>query len=355
MTSPGLNLVVFFALALIAVVLFWPGFGLVPRFLRHRLTATRVRLEDALKHIYHQESSGQTATIASLGGALEAAPATAVALVQRMQQVGLARLTDGRILLTEDGERYALQVIRAHRLWERYLADETGVDPRRWHASADRREHRITPREADALAERLGDPRFDPHGDPIPTADGEVPEQDARVTPLSELAEGTPACVVHVEDEPQVVYEEVVAQGVHPGQELVVFSRDDRRIVFDADGRSITVAPVVAANISVRPMRRRSEDRPAAPLLTLADLEIGQEAEVVRISPACRGIERRRLMDLGIVPGTAIVRERRSMTGGLSAFRVRGTLIALRREQAVTIAVEVGSDAGDDHSRREAS
>jgi DtxR family Mn-dependent transcriptional regulator len=345
MSSPGLNLAVFIAIAAAAVVLFWPGFGLVPRYFRQRMTATRVRLEDALKHIYHHESAGQTATVASLGGALEAAPATAVALVQRLQQGGLARLTDGRILLTEDGQRYALQVIRAHRLWERYLADETGVDPRRWHASADRREHRITPREADALAERLGDPRFDPHGDPIPTADGEVPEQDARIRPLSELAEGETAAVIHVEDEPEIVYEEVVEQGVHPGQELVVRSSDDRRIVFDLDGRTVTLPPVAAANVSVCPTRKRSGDRPGALLPTLGDLRIGQSAEVVRISPACRGIERRRLMDLGIVPGTAIVRERRSMSGGLSAYRVRGTLIALRREQADAIAVELERQA----------
>jgi DtxR family Mn-dependent transcriptional regulator len=355
MSTPGLNLAVFFALAVAAVALFWPGFGVVPRLFRQRLTASRVRLEDALKHIYHHESAGQTATIASLGGALEVAPAKVVALLERMQQAGLARMTAGRILLTEDGQRYALQVIRAHRLWERYLADETGVDPRRWHTSADRREHRITPREADALAERLGDPRFDPHGDPIPTADGEVPEQDAEIKPLSELAEGEHASVIHVEDEPQVVYEQLVAQGVTPGQELVVLSKDDRRIVFDADGRSITVAPVVAANITARPMRRRTEDRRAEPLPTLIDLQIGQSAEVVRISPACRGIERRRLMDLGIVPGTAISRERRSMTGGLSAYRVRGTLIALRREQAETIAVEVGPDTDAGDSQREAS
>jgi DtxR family Mn-dependent transcriptional regulator len=174
--TPALNLSVFLAIIVVVVLLFWPGFGVVPRWIRRRLVASRVRVEDALKHVYHHESSGNTASIASLGGALETPPATVVALVQRMQQAGLLRLTDGRILLTDEGERYALQVIRAHRLWERYLADRTGVDPREWHANADRYEHRITPERADELAKELGDPRIDPHGDPIPTADGEVPE-----------------------------------------------------------------------------------------------------------------------------------------------------------------------------------
>jgi len=353
--TPALNLAIFMVITLVAVLLFWPGFGVVPRLFLQRLVASRVRIEDALKHIYHHESSGRTASVASLGGALETTPGTVVALVQRMQQVGLLRLTDGRILLTDEGERYALQVIRAHRLWERYLADKTGVDPREWHARADRHEHRITPERANALAEQLGDPRIDPHGDPIPTANGEVPEQDARVTPLSELGEGVPACVVHVEDEPEVVFAEILAHGVHPGHELTVLRRDDLRIVFEVDGCEVTLAPVIAANVSVRPLRNSRRDHPVIPRLTLADLGLGQQADIVRIGEACRGIERRRLMDLGLVPGTAITLERRGMTGGASAYRVRGTLIALRREQAQTIGVELRPEAAAGNPRREAS
>lgn len=337
--TPALNLIVFLAITLAGILLFWPGFGVVPRWLRQRSAASRIRVEDALKHLYHHESSGKTASIASLGGTLETPPARVVALVQRMQQAGLLRLTDGRIVLTEEGNRYALQVIRAHRLWERYLADRTGVDPRDWHARADRHEHRITPERANALAKELGYPRIDPHGDPIPTADGEVPEKDVLVGPLSELGQGLPARVVHVEDEPEVVFAEILAHGVHPGHELTVTHRDDLRIVFEVEGREITLAPVVAANISVRPLRDGHLEHPASPPLTLADVDLGQQAEIIRISEACRGIERRRLMDLGLVPGTAITLERRGMTGGASAYRVRGTLIALRREQADTIGV----------------
>ena len=105
---------------------------------------------------------------------MEISSSAAVPLVGRMQELGLARVADGRVLLTEEGRRYALEVIRAHRLWERYLADETGVDPLEWHERAERKEHKLTREDADALARRLGNPRFDPHGDPIPTADGSV-------------------------------------------------------------------------------------------------------------------------------------------------------------------------------------
>lgn len=341
--TPLGNLLAFFGAVAIAVLLLWPGVGLVPRSLRHRLSARRARLEDALKHVYHQDAAGRAATVESIGGALGTKPATTVPLVQSMQQAGLIRWTDGRVTLSEDGERYALQVIRAHRLWERYLADETGLDPREWHAVADRREHRMTPERVDALSERLGHPRFDPHGDPIPTAEGEIPEPDARVTALPEAAPRVPLVVVHVEDEPDVVFAEILAQGIHLGQELVVLRKDDRRVVLAFDGREVSLAPLVAANVSVRPLRG-AEEPSGAPSRTLADLAVGQDAEIVLISQGCRGIERRRLMDLGIVPGTAIALERRGMTGGLSAYRVRGTLVALREEQAAMIRVETRPD-----------
>lgn len=342
MGSPLANLLLFVGLGLLAAALFWPQAGLVPRLLSRRPERRRVRLEDALKQIYQLDWHGQTPTLASLGGALGLAPARVVALVDRMQKARLVRFADGRVLLTHDGRRYALQIIRAHRLWERYLADETGVDPRRWHAEAERREHTLSPDQADALAERLGNPAFDPHGDPIPTADGVVPEQE--VVTLAGLDEGDRARVVHVEDEPEVVYAELVAQGIYLGMELQVEEKSDRRIVFDADGRSVALAPLVATNVTIKRLEPHEGAAPTASH-TLADLRPGELARVVRINPACRGIERRRLMDLGIVGGTWIGFLRRGMTGGLSAYRVRGTVIALREEQARMIELEAPSSA----------
>lgn len=357
--SPAANLAVFAGVIGLGVVLFWPTFGLVPWLLRNRLVAARVRIEDALKHVYHEHTAGQTATLASLAGAVGIATGRVVALVQRMQQAGLVRFTDGRVLPTTEGERYALQVIRAHRLWERYLADETGLDPRLWHARAERREHTMSPSEADALAERLGHPRFDPHGDPIPTATGDVPGPQRQVVALSDLGADVPAEVVHVEDEPEVVFDELMAHEIHLGMTLRVRESDERRVVFEADGRMVTLAPVVAANVSVRPLP--AEVRPAEPALTLADLPLGRAATVVRISAACRGLERRRLMDLGIVTGTAITPERRSMTGDPTVYGVRGTRIALRREQArlIAVAIEEGNEEnngqGDNNGQGAAS
>jgi DtxR family Mn-dependent transcriptional regulator len=336
MDTPLLNLILFVLGGALAAAVFWPGRGLFARRRRHRRLADRVVLEDALKHIYNHEEREVTCTLTSVAGALEIASSRAVALVERMQHRGLVRLVDGRILLTEDGRRYALEVVRAHRLWERYLADETGVAPLEWHARAEEKEHAISHDEANALAERLGNPRFDPHGDPIPGADGSV-AGDVQ-TLLTALAPGESAVVTHLEDEPPVVYAQIVALGIYVGMHVRMDARTGERVVFDADGRKVVLAPMLAANISVR--RRDEAEAAREPMTTLAALEPGQTAEVVRVSPACIGLERRRLMDLGIVPGTHVAFERRGLTGGLSAYRVRGTVIALREEQAAMIGVE---------------
>ena len=127
-------------------------------------------MEDALKHLYNNSESGMPGTIESLAGALQISCDTAAHLAHRFEQRSLVTARGVGFGLTEEGRLYALQVIRTHRLWEQYLANETGVAEREWHARADRVEHQLSPAEVDALSARLGHPVFDPHGDPIPTA-----------------------------------------------------------------------------------------------------------------------------------------------------------------------------------------
>jgi len=340
MGDPLLNLALFALATALAAAVFWPTHGLIARARRHRQLAGRILLEDALKHVYHQDKRGVPCTLASLGGALEIGAQRAVALVTRMQDARLLRVSDGRILLTSDGARYAVDVIRAHRLWERYLADETGVDPLEWHALAEEQEHALTREQADELATRLGNPRYDPHGDPIPTAEGAMPSHDTLQ--LSALKPGERAMVTHIEDEPQPVYAQILALGIYLGMEIRVDERADGGITCEADGRTIVITPLAAGNVTIR----RIEGAPAADGgERLAALAPGESAEVTSISPACRGLERRRLMDLGLVPGTRIHFERRGLMGGLSAYRVRGAVIALREEQTQVIGIRRLEDA----------
>jgi DtxR family Mn-dependent transcriptional regulator len=335
MVDPLLSLLAATALLSLSVLLLWPVRGLVWRWRAGLEASDRVRVEDSLKHLWECEYRDHPATLQSLAGTLRIDGGRAADLVERLERLGLAEWRGERLLLTGEGRRDALRVVRIHRLWERWLADETGLDPREWHPEAERREHRTSAAEADVLAATLGHPRFDPHGDPIPMASGELPPR--RGVALTALDAGQDAEIVHVEDEPEAVFAQLAAAGLAPGMRVRVLERDARRIRLAAATEEVVLAPVVAANLTVVPIEAAAEGPRAA---TLSSLGPGGRARVVGISAACRGTQRRRLLDLGFVPGTEVVQELVSPGGDPTAYRVRGALLALRREQADLILVE---------------
>jgi DtxR family transcriptional regulator, Mn-dependent transcriptional regulator len=318
--------------------LLWPQSGLYARWRRAGRLNARVLSEDALKHIHKSEIQDQPATLASIAGTLNISLNAAADLLHRMQTNHLVTLKNGAIYLTPEGRDGALHVIRAHRLWESYLANATGYAEHEWHGQAEELEHALTPAAADALALRLGNPSHDPHGDPIPTINGRFVEHSGQA--LTGLAIDQPARIVHLEDEPEMVYAQLAAEGLHPGQIVRVTESTPQRIRFWTNGNEHVLAPMVAANVSVVPLAPELEEKETVGCERLSCLEVGETAVVVRISKACRGAERRRFMDLGILPGTPITAEMRSPSGDPTAYRIRGALIALRAPQANLIKVK---------------
>lgn len=314
----------------------WLVGRLLRRWARGRRTERRVHIEDALKHLHHGEATDKPASLESLAGVLRISRNRAVGLIERLEELGLVRSADGGLRLTDEGRRDALRIVRVHRLLERYLAERTGVAEARWHEEADRREHLLTPRQIDALAAEMGDPRFDPHGSPIPTKAGDVGPTLGR--PLVGLAPGTHAVIVSIEDEPEVVYAQLVAERLIVGTPLRVLESEPERIRVDAFGEEHVLAPLLAANVFVRTLAAA----PPGPDTWeyLSGLAIGRSAKVVDISPVCRGPQRRRLLDLGLVPGTVVRAELASPGGDPTGYLVRGAVIALRRSQAELIRVE---------------
>jgi DtxR family Mn-dependent transcriptional regulator len=298
----------------------------------------RVRLEDALKQLYHARAGGGTATMESLAGALEVRRGVAVRLVEHLAERGLARTGGGKLGLTPTGEAYALRMVRTHRLWERYLADRTGLAPAEWHDEAERQEHTLSDAQIEALSARMGNPRYDPHGDPIPTITGELPVHTDR--PLSAFPPGTAVVVLHMEDEPRESFQRLLDLGLRPGARLRLLDVTPTEVRFRFDGREQTVPAVIADQITGEPLAAGEviDERAHA---TLADLVPGRTARVIRLAAACQGPQRRRLLDLGVVPGTRITVEFTSPKGDPGAYRIRGALIALRRTQAELIQVDV--------------
>jgi len=296
----------------------------------------RVRMEDALKHLYDCEYSGKSSSIDSVAGALEISRARATRLVVQLEAMQLIHSDGVGLPLTEAGREYALRLLRTHRLWERYLADRTNVTPVEWHEQAERAEHVLKPAETEKLAAQMGYPLYDPHGDPIPTANGEMPPREGVA--LTSLEPGEVGAVVHLEDEPREVFQQIIDVGLAPLMQIELKEATPGAVRFSMDGHPCELPPVAASNVTV--VRLAPTDVDERPSSQLADLEIGESATVSHIAPACQGLQRRRLLDLGFVPGTVVNAELSGASGDPVGYRVRGALVALRREQAGSIYVK---------------
>ena len=331
-----MNTVIIVLLILLVALVFWPKLGLVARWRQGRQFAARSQSEDALKHILLCEVNSEQPSLLSIAGALGLNAARTTTLLTDMETRGLISYEEGRLRLKSAGRELALHVIRAHRLWESYLADQTGVAETKWHHLAEKQEHRLSPAQADALAARLGHPTRDPHGDAIPSADGQLAADEGKS--LNAIAPNVPVVITHIEDEPETTYAQLAAQGLRAGMKACVVEKAPDRITLWADGRQHVLAPVIANNISVAPIPGvKSSDLFHEQFL--CNLKPGHRAQVVALSAACRGPERRRLLDLGFVPGTVVEVDMVSPGGDPTAYRVRGSVVALRREQANLVCI----------------
>jgi DtxR family Mn-dependent transcriptional regulator len=337
MPEPLIAILIAATITLIAWLLFRPQNGLVPRWRKARQSTDRVLLEDALKHIQRCERHSETPSLQSIAGALDISVNQAAKIAAELQSMELIIIENGEFLLTPAGRDYALRIIRAHRLWEEYLAEQTGFDESEWHDQAEKYEHFLSPEEAKDLAQQLGNPVYDPHGDPIPRSTGEFKHHPGK--PLTSMDIETPLRIVHIEDEPEEIYAQLVAEGLSPGMFARISEKTPQRLRFWIGDEEHVLAPIMAANISVVPIPevKIEQIQLGFPLNTLNP---GEKGRVVALSPRLRGADRRRMMDLGILPGTTIEVEMTSPSGDPTAYKVRGALIALRKEQAKLIQVE---------------
>jgi DtxR family Mn-dependent transcriptional regulator len=326
----------FVGAVILLVAVFIPTHGLAARVGSYRRALARERAENALKHLLGEAAAGRPASFASLQGTLRLGDRSLIALTQRLEREGLIRTEGSDFRLTPDGERVALQVLRAHRLWELYLADELGVPLNRVHTKAERAEHLLSRSDVDRLSAAMGHPDHDPHGDPIPDREGVL--EPAQGTPLSAWPIGTPGRIVHLEDEPPLAYAQLTAEGLRLGQVIRVLDATATRLVVSDGENEHVLAPMLAGNVHVAPIA----EQPAAMagLVRLSDLPDGASAEVVALDPACRGFTRRRLLDLGFTPGARIRHDLTTFAGDPRAYRLRGTTIALRRDQSDRVLVK---------------
>ncbi|MBN1192980.1 MAG: metal-dependent transcriptional regulator [Coriobacteriia bacterium] len=172
-------------------------------------------LEEYLEAIYKQAQHGEVRP-GHLAEAIGVSAPTVTATLGRLQSAGLVdRGQRGSVVLTSEGRQAALDIIRRHRLAERFLVDVLGLPWSEVHEEACQLEHALSPRVQQALEEFMENPRVCPHGHPIPSADGSVAE--CVGAPLCEYGTGDVVEILRIEDETEELLSYLSSIGMFPG------------------------------------------------------------------------------------------------------------------------------------------
>ncbi len=210
-------------------------------------------MEDYLKAIYKLQQPTGRATTTAIAEALEVAPASVTGMLKKLAALKLVDYQRHRgVRLTPAGERVALEVIRHHRLIELYLHEALGYSWDEVHDEAEALEHVISETFEERIAELLGHPTVDPHGDPIPTPAGAMPYQPC--VPLRELAVGAQGEVVRVRSDDPALLRRLEALGLVPQTPVTLLTRQPDEGTLDVQVGQVvhTISDQIAENVFVR-------------------------------------------------------------------------------------------------------
>ncbi|PSP99763.1 DtxR family transcriptional regulator [Halobacteriales archaeon QS_4_70_19] len=180
-------------------------------------------MEDYIKAIYAIRSDGQErVSTSALADYLDVTAPTVSSMLKKLEERGLVDREEYKgVTLTEEGELVALEILRHHRLLEAFLTERLDYDWADVHDEADRLEHHVSDELTDRIAEALGNPGVDPHGDPIPDADLSLPEPGDTIR-LATVAEGEPVVVRRIRHQGDEELRYLADAGIRPGVELEV-------------------------------------------------------------------------------------------------------------------------------------
>ncbi len=210
--------------------------------------------ENYLKIIYNLEIKGlKKITPTAISEALNNNPASVVDMLKKLDEKKLLEYEKSKgVKLTDKGKNIGIQIVRKHRLWEAFLLDKLGYGWDEVHDIAEQLEHVQHPTLADRLDEFLGFPKYDPHGDPIPKANGETAA--TYKTLLAELETGKTCRVVAVKDTSPAFLQYLKKLNIGIGAKITVVEKIsfDNSIVIIADKEvQSTVSNIFAENLVV--------------------------------------------------------------------------------------------------------
>lgn len=209
---------------------------------------------DYLKAVWEVADSPEGAAITKdVAARLSVSPASVTNMFTRLQDMGLVEYERYRgVVLTERGLEEALRLVRRHRLIETFLLQYLGYSWEKVHEEAEKLEHAVSDEFTRRLADFLGHPEHDPHGDPIPTAEGLLEPESSF--PMSDAEVGQVVCISKVSDESAAVLDYLGERGLVPGRRLKVVevrNLDGVVTVEDEDGNPHSLGESLARSISV--------------------------------------------------------------------------------------------------------
>jgi DtxR family Mn-dependent transcriptional regulator len=182
--------------------------------------------ENYIKAIYHLQGDDVTVTTNELARELKTKPASVTDMMKKLKTKKLLHYQPYQgFRLSNEGSKVALGIIRRHRLWEYFLAEKLKFSWDEVHAIAEHMEHVSSKKLIDKLDEFLGFPRVDPHGDPIPDANGKI--ETSKQVCITELALNKPAIVSHVSDQSSEILELLKHKHISIGTRVEVKKKFD--------------------------------------------------------------------------------------------------------------------------------
>ena len=254
--------------------------------------------------------------------------------------------------LTQAGEKLANHTLRLHRLWEVFLVEKLQFDLKEADEIACLLEHATADEVIDRLDDYLDNPQFSPRGLPIPNSYHE--SEHATTIPLNKVPVGETVRVVrHKAGEGAAHF--LAESGIIAGSEIRVAANSPRLVLVEVNGAEVSLATHLAAQIEIDDrelnLRIRTESNQqrnegsmekqttATQQIPLSQLKKGQGAIVVRIGG--KGAVRRRMMDMGVVPGAEVSVIRVAPFGDPVEYSIKGYSLSLRKSEAENIIIEI--------------
>ncbi len=182
-------------------------------------------VQNFLKSIYSLQQSNERVSTNAMASLLNISAPSVTDMAQRLEEIGLVNYKKYQgVKLTHSGEEEALKILRRHRLIELYLVEELGYELHEVHVEAERLEHAVSDRFIAAIDTQLGHPDIDPHGDPIPSADGTIRRRDLK--PLSEWPLNAPARISRIRATSDDMLQHMVERGIKLHAAIEVTNHD---------------------------------------------------------------------------------------------------------------------------------